>query len=81
MNSKEVKVKTHDGYKGNEKPLSIFLNQTEVKVQGIIYRSIVEDAQTRERKEVFVIRGDDTKIYHLAFLGVENKWILVKVET
>ncbi|MEO0087513.1 MAG: hypothetical protein ABIK90_05525 [candidate division WOR-3 bacterium] len=47
-------VKIYSGYKGEERPRAILLDGKEYLIEKILYKEIVEDFKTRERKIIFL---------------------------
>jgi len=49
-----LEVKIYCGYKGEERPRAIVINNKEFLIEKILYKEIKEDYKTRERKTVFI---------------------------
>lgn len=48
-----IEVKSYSGYKGEERPRSLIIDEKEHLIEGILRREVVEDYWTKERKTVF----------------------------
>ena len=48
-----LEVVCYSGYKGEEKPLKIILDNQEHFVESILRKELIEDFKTRERKTIF----------------------------
>lgn len=49
-----LEVKIYSGYKGEERPRAISIDGKEFLIERILYKEIVEDFKTRERKTIFL---------------------------
>jgi hypothetical protein len=59
-----LKVECFSGYKGEEKPLKIILDNQEYNVESILRKELIEDFETHERKTIFWCQTKDN-IYKL----------------
>ena len=48
-----LEVKCYSGYKGEERPLMIIVDNQEHFVESILRKELIEDFKTRERKTIF----------------------------
>lgn len=77
-----IEIKTHSGYKGEERPKSIIIDGEEHLVESVVRKEVIEDFKTRERRTIFwcEVNREFFKITHrasgeweVAFLPSENK--------
>lgn len=50
-----MEVKWYSGYKGEERPLAIIVDDNELLVKKVISRELIEDEITGQREYVFVV--------------------------
>ena len=61
----DIKVMTHSGYRGNEKPQAFFINGKEIFVAEILDRWIEENTYDKARKRFFIVKGNDAQKYKI----------------
>ncbi|MFQ6083558.1 MAG: hypothetical protein ACE5WD_09375 [Candidatus Aminicenantia bacterium] len=69
----EIKVKCYSGYKGNETPKAIIIDDQEEEIKEIIRRERVEDLKTGEREDVFWCKMEN-KIIKLVKSRKTGRW-------
>ena len=71
-----LRVECYSGYKGEEKPLKIILDNQEHFVESIIRKELIEDFKKRERRTIFWCQTKDNIIKLIRFSSGE--WQLAK---
>ncbi|MBN2134271.1 MAG: hypothetical protein JW737_00925 [Acidobacteria bacterium] len=75
-----ISVKTYDGHKAAVKPKSIIVDNDELLVLDILYKTIEEDFQSRAQKEKYILRCEDLKVYYVTHMLADGIWYLDRVE-
>jgi hypothetical protein len=57
---KKVRIKFHSGYKGNEIPRSVILDEKEFSIEKIIERERILNPKTGKVQEEYIIKVKDT---------------------
>lgn len=65
-------VKIYSGYKDDERPRAIVIDGKEFLIEKILYKEMVEDFKTRERKTIFICLCNQ-KYYKITKLA-NNQW-------
>jgi len=65
MSYQDIKVMTHSGYRGDEKPQAFFINDRKIIVLEILDRWIEENTYDNTRKRFFVVKGNDSQKYKI----------------
>jgi hypothetical protein len=69
----KLKVICYSGYKGDESPRAIIINDTEYLINEIVRRERVEDIKTGERENIYWCKIND-KIIKLSKSLSTGKW-------
>ena len=77
---KEVSVLCYSGYKAYELPREVHLDEESLKIEEIIYRSVHETMERRERTEKFIVRLNNLKLYELNHNMEEDIWTIEEIE-
>jgi hypothetical protein len=74
-----LKVECYSGYKGEEKPLKIILDNQEHFVESILRKELIEDFKTKERRTIFWCQTKDN-IYKLVRFS-NSSWEIIETLT
>ncbi|MEW6608237.1 MAG: hypothetical protein AB1414_12470 [bacterium] len=74
----KIKVETYSGYKADERPTAIFLEDKTIQVKEIKERCIRE-RHDGEREEVFVVLTSDGKRQTIAHNLIKEEWFLESI--
>jgi hypothetical protein len=69
--SKEIKVVAYSGYKANERPLRLTIEDKHLEVEQII------DRWSGEEHDYFKCLANDGKVYLLKWHRVRDRWFLL----
>jgi hypothetical protein len=58
----EAKVQFYEGYKEKETPISVTIDNREIKILRILQRKRVQDQKTGKIKEIFTCETEEGKI-------------------
>lgn len=72
---KEVKVIAYSGYKANERPLRLILDDKNLEVVRVLDRWVGED------HDYFKCLADDGRIYLLKWHRIHDLWHLVSLQS
>ena len=67
-----LEIHCYSGYKGEEKPLKIIIDNQEHFIEAILRKELIEDFKTRERKTIFWCQTKNS-IYRLTRLST-GEW-------
>jgi hypothetical protein len=67
-----IKVNTYSGYKANEKPVNLIIDNMSINIVDIIYRWIEPE------KDCFKVKGDNGKIYCLYWFREKDLWQVIE---
>ncbi len=69
---KIVRVISYSGYRLNERPIKVFVNNTKLEVKRIIKR------WRDEEYDCFKLLADDNNVYQLRWHRIKDIWMLQK---
>ena len=79
MSEEKVKVIAYSGYRGEEAPREIVLNDKKIRVVEILSRWIKEGSEDRTIKRFFKVKGSDGSICEIYYDEKNMEWFL-KIE-
>ena len=65
MSYQNIRVIAHSGYRGDEKPRALFINDEEITVVEILDMWIEESLPDKTRKRFFIVKGKDNQKYKI----------------
>ncbi len=77
---KSIKVKTHSGYKYDEKPENFVYENKKFKVRRIIENHYEETKQKERLFNVFTVETYDMKVFELYYDRKTDEWFLKVVK-
>ncbi len=80
MSDRRVEVMTYSGYRGEETPQSILVDEGQIEVVAILRMWIEEGIENKVRKRFFEVKGSDRKTHKIYYDEKEEEWFC-KVET
>jgi len=80
MSAERIKVIAHSGYRGEETPMALILNDEKIEVTEILDRWVEEDLEDRSRKRFFLLKGRDGKRHKLYYAEELMEWYYVGKE-
>lgn len=72
--ARNVEVRCHSGYKGEEYPESFVYEGREYEVAEILEQFLEEDLETRERRRVFFVKTDNGSKFRLIHSEDSEAW-------
>jgi hypothetical protein len=73
----EIQVITYAGFKGEERPQSFFVGNTQISVVGVLEMWMEEAYLSGKRRRFFRVEGNDGLQYKLCIDEAEKSWFLV----
>lgn len=74
MEEEKITVTTYAGYRGEEAPRAFDLQGERIMVLAIIATWLAENAETRERRRCFRVRGSDSLIHDICCVEPTMEW-------
>jgi hypothetical protein len=74
MEGEKITVTAYAGYRGEEAPRAFVLHGDRITVLATIASWLTEDAETRERRRYFRVRGSDGLVHDLCYLEESREW-------
>jgi hypothetical protein len=78
MEGEKIKVTAYAGYRGEEAPRAFELHGESIMVLASLATWLTEDAETRERRRYFRVRGSDSRIHDLCYLEKTMEWLHIE---
>lgn len=78
MHGEKIKVKSYSGYKGDELPRLLIINDEKIIVNQIFQMWIEERQEDKNRRRYFEIKGSNGNRYKIYFDEVIKEWFLSK---
>jgi hypothetical protein len=75
MKGEKITVIAYAGYRGEEAPRAFDLRGERITVLAVIATWLAEDAETRERRRCFRVRGSDGLIHDICCGETTMEWI------
>jgi hypothetical protein len=72
--SEQISVITYAGYRGEEAPRAFFLGGVRIDVMSVLDARVEEEAGTRARLRLFVVKGGDGRTHTLAHDEERDLW-------
>ena len=76
MSEEKVKVIAYSGYRGEEAPREITLNDKKIEVVKILSRWIEEGSENGTTKRFFRVKGSDGSIHEIYYDEKKMEWFL-----
>ncbi len=74
MSDRRVGVVTYSGYRGEETPRSILVDEGQIEVVAILSMWIEEGIENKVRKRFFEVQGSDGKTHKIYYDEKEEEW-------
>lgn len=74
MSYVRIKVLAYSGYRGNEKPTSLVINDETMAVVEILDRWIEESFSDKVRKRFFIVKTDNNQNYKIFIDETSSEW-------
>ncbi len=74
MEGEKITVTAYAGYRGEEAPRAFTLHGEQVTVLAVIATWLAEDAETRERRRYFRVRGSDGLLHDICCVETTMEW-------
>ena len=74
MSYVSIKVLTYSGYRGDERPTSLVINDKTMTVVEILDRWIEEGFSDRVRKRFFIVKADNNQDYKIFIDETSSEW-------
>ncbi len=75
MEGKKISVTAYAGYRGEEEPRAFEFAGKKITVLAVIASWLKEDAETRERRRYFRVRGSDGRTHDLCYEEKTMEWL------
>jgi hypothetical protein len=74
MSYMSIKVSAYSGHRGNERPLSLVINDETMTVVEILDKWIEEGFYGRVRKRFFIVKTDNNHNYKIFIDETSSEW-------
>ena len=77
MPAEKIIVIAHSGYRGEEVPKTLILDDEEIEVMEILERWVEERLEDREAKRCFIVKGSDGRRHKLYYDEKTMEWYYI----
>ncbi len=78
MHGERITVTAYAGYRGEEAPRAFVLHGNRIMVLATVASWLTEDAESRERRRYFRVRGSDGQIHDLCYVEKTTEWLHIE---
>lgn len=78
MHEEKIEVSAYSGYRGEESPKAFICRGRHITAVEILKRWIEEEAEKRNRRRFFDVRGSDDTIHRIVYDEECDEWFYVR---